>query len=171
MPRSRGSSSAPGHVRARRALLTASALLLPLVATAVAAAEEEPDPGLTALVALPPPPADLVVPLTFPAEPGGRFSDDYTAARSGGRTHCATDVLGPKHSDVYAAVGGTITLMPTVKPSYGYVVNIAGDDGRRRARRCGGRTHPRPWPRRCRRGSSASPFGGPRAPRAPSRWC
>lgn len=76
-------------------------------------------------------PADLVIDLTFPAEKGGRYGDDYTQARSGGRTHCATDILGAKHSDLYAAVSGVITTMPTTKPSYGYLVNLQGDDGRR----------------------------------------
>lgn len=76
-------------------------------------------------------PGDLVVDLTFPAERGGRYSDDYTQPRSSGRTHCATDILGAKHSRVFATVGGTITFMPTTKPSYGYMVSLQGDDGRR----------------------------------------
>ena len=76
-------------------------------------------------------PADLVLDLTFPAERGGRYSDDYYAPRSSGRTHCATDVLGAKHSRLFAAVSGTITSMPTTKPSYGYTVTVQGDDGRR----------------------------------------
>jgi hypothetical protein len=76
-------------------------------------------------------PGDLTIDLTFPAERGGRYSDDYTQPRSSGRTHCATDILGAKHSGIFAAVGGTITSMPTTKPSYGYMVSIQGDDGRR----------------------------------------
>ncbi len=76
-------------------------------------------------------PGGLVVDLTFPAERGGRYSDDYSAPRSSGRTHCATDILGAKHSRVFATVGGTITFMPTTKPSYGYMVSLQGDDGRR----------------------------------------
>lgn len=95
----------------------AVAVAAPLVPTAPAAA----------LVA----PADLVVDIAFPAERGGRYGDDYTQPRSSGRTHCATDILGEKHSDVYAAVTGTISFMPTSKPSYGYMINLQGDDGRR----------------------------------------
>ena len=78
-------------------------------------------------------PPDLVVDLTFPAERGGRYSDDYTQPRSNGRTHCGNDILGAKHSRIYAAVGGTITSMPTTKPSYGYMISVQGDDGRRYA--------------------------------------
>ena len=78
-------------------------------------------------------PADLVVDLTFPAERGGRYGDDYTQPRSNGRTHCGNDVLGAKHSRIFAAVGGTITFMPTTKPSYGYMISVQGDDGRRYA--------------------------------------
>ncbi len=94
--------------------------------------------GATVIVALPAAPAsaevapaELVVDLTFPAEQGGRYSDDYTQARSNGRTHCATDILGLKHSDLYATVGGTISFMPMVKPSYGYMISLQGDDGRK----------------------------------------
>jgi murein DD-endopeptidase MepM/ murein hydrolase activator NlpD len=93
--------------------------------------------ALAAVAGLPAPPAvaatvDAVVDLTYPAERGTRYSNDYTQPRGGGtRMHCATDIIGPKHSEVYAAVGGTITFMPTTKPSYGYMITIAGDDGRR----------------------------------------
>lgn len=102
--------------RARRALALLVAVAAPLVPAAPAAAATAP--------------ADLVVDITFPAEQGGHYSDDYGAARSGGRTHCATDILGVKHSDVYAAVSGTIEYMPTSKPPGGYMISLQGDDGR-----------------------------------------
>lgn len=120
--------------RGRRlaALALGVALALPASPVAAAAVAADEPPATTVTVGpLAVAPADLVIDLTFPAERGGRFSDDFGAGRSGGRTHCAGDILGPKHSDVYAAVGGTITSMPTTKPSYGYVVNVQGDDGRR----------------------------------------
>ena len=83
MPR-RSRASRRAH-RAVGLLVAATATLLPVGPAAAATA-----------------PVDLVVDLTFPAEKGGRYSDDYTQARSGGRTHCATDILGAKHSDLYA---------------------------------------------------------------------
>jgi hypothetical protein len=103
--------------RARTAAVLAAAVIAALVPAAPASAEVAP--------------TDLVVDLTFPAEQGGRYSDDYTQARSSGRTHCGTDILGPKHSDLYATVGGTITSMPMVKPSYGYMISLQGNDGRK----------------------------------------
>lgn len=107
----------PAHRRTRLGLLVAAAVAASLLAAGPAGAAVAP--------------ADLVVDLTFPAERGGRYSDDYTQARSSGRTHCATDILGAKHSGVFAAVGGTITFMPTTKPSYGYMITVQGDDGRK----------------------------------------
>lgn len=72
-----------------------------------------------------------VVDLTFPTQAGGRYGDDYTSPRGGGtRMHCATDILGPKHAGIYAAVGGTITFIPMSKPSYGYMISVRGDDSR-----------------------------------------
>lgn len=107
--------------RLRRALVAAA---LPAAALAGLLAPATPASAATA-------PADLVVDLTFPAERGGRFSDDYTQARSGGRTHCATDILHAKHTDVYAAVAGEITFIPMTKPTWGYMIRLQGDDGRR----------------------------------------
>jgi hypothetical protein len=77
-------------------------------------------------------PWDRTLDITFPALKGSRFTNDYKAPRGGGtRMHCGTDIMGAKHSPIYAARGGKITFMPLVKPSYGYTINIAGDDGRR----------------------------------------
>lgn len=114
--------------RARSAaVVVAAALAASLSPAAPATAEEAapaPAPGVE-------PPADLVIDLTFPADPAGRYSDDYTQPRSSGRTHCGTDILGRKHSALYAAVGGVIEFMPTAKPSYGYMIALRGDDGRK----------------------------------------
>jgi hypothetical protein len=72
-----------------------------------------------------------VVDITFPTDPRATFIDDYDQPRSGGRVHRATDLMGTKHWPVYAAVGGVITFIPMEKPSYGYMISIAGDDGRK----------------------------------------
>lgn len=79
--------------------------------------------------------ADYLAPvdLTFPTEAGVTYSDDYDQPRSGGRRHRATDLLGEKLMEVYAAVGGTVTGMPAPgapEPGYGWSLTIAGDDGR-----------------------------------------
>jgi hypothetical protein len=73
---------------------------------------------------------EQVVDLTFPTDPAVTYIDDYHAPRSGGRVHSATDLMGEKLLPIYAAVGGVITAIPMVKPSYGYMIRIAGDDGR-----------------------------------------
>jgi hypothetical protein len=74
-----------------------------------------------------------VVDLTFPV--GGRVSygDSFDAPRSGDRVHKATDIMAPEGAPIYAAVGGTvewITGLTEKVPSYGYMIRIAGDDGR-----------------------------------------
>ncbi|HUF33165.1 MAG TPA: S-layer homology domain-containing protein [Acidimicrobiales bacterium] len=109
---------APSSARALAGLTLALALGLALMAVPVAPAAAETT-------------IDSVVDITYPAEPGTSFTDDYDDPRGGGRTHCATDIIGPKHSEIYAAVGGTVTFMPMEKPSYGYMIRIAGDDGRK----------------------------------------
>lgn len=74
---------------------------------------------------------DDVVDLTFPTDPSRvTFSNDYDAARSGGRVHMATDLMGPKLTPIFAAVGGTITKMVQVDDQYGYRLTVQGDDGR-----------------------------------------
>lgn len=76
-----------------------------------------------------------VVDLTFPvAGPQSdlRFIDDFLYLRGGGsRLHAATDIMGPKHRPVHAAVGGTIGWIPVSEPSYGWMMDIRGDDGLR----------------------------------------
>jgi murein DD-endopeptidase MepM/ murein hydrolase activator NlpD len=78
-----------------------------------------------------------VVDLTFPvANPGSgvSFIDDFLYLRGGGsRLHAATDVMAPKHRPIHATVGGTILFAPTTEPSYGWMLSIRGDDGRRYA--------------------------------------
>ena len=96
------------------------ATLAPLAATASAATEPEPAPEY-----------DDVVDLTFPTDPTKvTFADWYDAPRSGGRVHMATDIMGPKLTPIYAAVGGVVTKMPLIDDQYGYRLGIKGDDGR-----------------------------------------
>lgn len=75
-----------------------------------------------------------VVDLTFPTDPGVTFIDDYDNGRSGGRVHKATDLMGEKLMPIYAAVGGEVTWAPGAdgegEPSYGFMLTIAGTDGR-----------------------------------------
>jgi murein DD-endopeptidase MepM/ murein hydrolase activator NlpD len=77
---------------------------------------------------------DDPVDLTFPVDGHVTYTDDYDSSRSRG-AHGATD-LG--HPDAYglpvhAAVGGTVSFITGEDgnpPSYGYMIRIAGDDGR-----------------------------------------
>ena len=75
-----------------------------------------------------------VVDLTFPVGGTATYSDSYDAPRGGGtRVHRATDVMAAEGTPVHAAVGGTvkwITGLNEALPSYGYMIRIAGDDGR-----------------------------------------
>jgi hypothetical protein len=95
--------------------------------------------GLLLLLGVPAPTAsansnyEQTVDLTFPVDSFQRYVDDYHHARSGGRTHKATDIMTVYGERVYAAVGGTITFITGITsalPSYGYMITIAGDDGR-----------------------------------------
>lgn len=72
-------------------------------------------------------PPDIV----FPLEGGAVFSDDFGYTRSGGRFHEANDLMAPKITPIIAARGGTVISAPSVEPSYGYMISIAGDDGYR----------------------------------------
>lgn len=74
------------------------------------------------------------VDITFPASPSVKFTDDYHQPRSGGRVHRATDLMGPKGTMLYAARAGTVCFMTgydKVPPSYGVMLTICGDDGRK----------------------------------------
>ena len=80
---------------------------------------------------------DEAIDLTFPVGGPNSFIDDYHFCRGGAncpRRHRATDIMAPYGATVYAAMGGTITFITGLDgnpPSYGYMISIAGDDGRR----------------------------------------
>ena len=92
---------------------------------------------LAALLALPASAEDrydAVIDLTFPVDGPVDYTNDYDSPRSRG-SHGATD-LGRADAyglPVHAAVGGRvsfITGMDDDPPSYGYMISIAGTDGR-----------------------------------------
>lgn len=77
---------------------------------------------------------EQIVDLTFPVEGEQSYIDDYHQCRSGcTRYHRATDIMVAYGQKVYAAVGGKVTWITGLDgnpPSYGYMVTIAGTDGR-----------------------------------------
>lgn len=117
----------------RRLLVAAILAILAGLAPAAGAAEGGAPPEADT----PAPTGDhhQVVDLTFPAPPDVYFSDSYEAPRSGGaRVHKAADLMGEKHSPVYAAVDGEVcyvTGLDGAPPSWGFMLAICGDDGRR----------------------------------------
>lgn len=111
-------------MRARRLPLVFIVLLMVLPLTPAAAVD--PDPGAA-------PGYQQVVDLHFPVGGQTRYGDSYDDARSGGRVHKAADIMAPEGAPVYAAVGGTVTGLTGVDaavPRYGYLLRVAGDDGR-----------------------------------------
>jgi hypothetical protein len=59
------------------------------------------------------------------------MGDWYDAARSGGRVHMATDIMGAKLLPIHAAMSGVVTrISTTAAGTAGYSVTIKGDDGR-----------------------------------------
>ncbi len=76
------------------------------------------------------PPAPTAPPtITFPVQGGATFHDDFGDPRSGGRTHEGNDLMAPKMTPIVAAYGGVVSFAPLAMPSYGYTINIRGDDG------------------------------------------
>lgn len=101
----------------RKLFAVALAALVPLTFVTVSAAEAAAQTH--------------TVDITFPAEEGSSYTDDYSAGRSGGRVHGATDIFNEMGSHVYAAVGGTIGWMPAdAHATAGFAIQIKGDDGR-----------------------------------------
>ncbi len=80
--------------RGRRLLVAPLALLLALGSAAVVAG---------------PAGAAVVKPIAFPVEGTVRYSNDFGAPRSGGRTHEGNDLMGAKMQRLLAAVDGTVT--------------------------------------------------------------
>ena len=75
------------------------------------------------------------VDITFPVAGDNHYRDDFSACRGTNcsRRHGATDIMTPYGTPVHAAMGGEITFITGMDgnpPSYGYMIRIAGDDGR-----------------------------------------
>ena len=60
--------------------------------------------------------------------PSGRFTNDWGAARTGGRRHEGTDLLAAKGTLILAPVGGTFRQHDN-SASAGHAFYLAGDDG------------------------------------------
>ncbi|MBI5038005.1 MAG: VCBS repeat domain-containing M23 family metallopeptidase [Candidatus Kerfeldbacteria bacterium] len=60
--------------------------------------------------------------IIFPVLGDTRFSNDFGAPRSGGRTHEGNDIMGMKHQPLVAAVDGTVHYVAYPEPYYGYAV-------------------------------------------------
>lgn len=102
-------------MRIRVLMIVAMLLLLPVVPAQAAGGYQQ------------------VVDLTFPVSGKVHYSDSFDAGRSGGRVHMAADIMAPEGAPIHAAVGGTVTTITGITeklPSYGYMIRIAGDDGR-----------------------------------------
>ncbi len=134
MPKHATMVSIPTPPRPSRWRAAASVLAVALLAavnplgTSLAAAEE-PAPAPTPS---PAPAYDSVIDITFPTAPPPKTSvgDWYDAARSGGRAHKASDIMGPKLTPIYASRAGKVVRMDTGTSLSGNYVTIAGDDGR-----------------------------------------
>jgi hypothetical protein len=78
---------------------------------------------------------DAAIDITYPVDGPVTYTDDYHAARSGGRVHAGTD-LG--RSDAYglpihAAMAGTVSFITNLDGTThrsGYMIRVTGDDGR-----------------------------------------
>jgi murein DD-endopeptidase MepM/ murein hydrolase activator NlpD len=71
--------------------------------------------------------------LTFPVRGAVSYADTYWAARSEGRTHQATDIMGRKMQRLFAAKQGVVCYITGVgekAPSWGMMLTICGADGR-----------------------------------------
>lgn len=66
--------------------------------------------------------------IIFPVLGGGRYSNDFDAARANG-SHRATDIFAPKMTPLVAATDGVISFVAYPQPNYGFAVLIKGDDG------------------------------------------
>lgn len=99
----------------RLVLLVIALLVMPVLPAGATAADQQ------------------VVDLTFPVGGEVSYTDSFDAPRSGGRVHMATDMMAPEGTPIYAAVGGTVSTITGLTekvPGYGYMIRIAGDDGR-----------------------------------------
>jgi hypothetical protein len=67
--------------------------------------------------------------IVFPVQGLSTYTNSFGDPRSGGRKHEGTDIMAAKMTPIVAAAAGVVTFAPTTEPSYGYVLNVQGDDG------------------------------------------
>lgn len=74
---------------------------------------------------------EVTLDITFPTEPTAAFSDTFDACRSGcSRSHQATDLIGAKHTPLYATTDGRVCRIDEgEEDSYGRHLTLCGDDG------------------------------------------
>ncbi|HET7489831.1 MAG TPA: M23 family metallopeptidase [Acidimicrobiales bacterium] len=67
--------------------------------------------------------------IQFPVQGSVRYSDDFGAPRSGGRTHEGNDLMGAKLQPLLAAVDGRLSFRPDSGGLSGNMVTVTDDDG------------------------------------------
>jgi len=73
---------------------------------------------------------DIVRPITFPVNGDYTYRDDWHEPRGGGtRLHMGNDVIAAKMTPLVAAVDGVISFVARPQASWGYEIEIQGDDG------------------------------------------
>lgn len=98
-------------------------LLVVMLATVLVVGAPAPDASASS--------SSSALDITFPTVRTARFSNDYFAARSGGRTHGATDLFAAAGSPIFAAHGGTVVWAPAnEQSSAGFALWIRDRHGR-----------------------------------------
>ncbi len=67
--------------------------------------------------------------IVFPVLGDARYSNDFGAPRSGGRTHEGNDIIGSKGQPLLSAVDGLVHYVAYPEPYYGYAVFLEDNDG------------------------------------------
>lgn len=67
--------------------------------------------------------------IVFPVIGKTSYSNDFGAARSGGRSHEGNDIMGAKMMPLVAAVDGTVSFVVWPEATYGYMLTIRDSDG------------------------------------------
>lgn len=84
---------------------------------------------LTFLVCIPSTAHAETRPIIFPVIGSVRYSNDFGAPRSGGRTHEGNDLLGFKGQQLISAVDGTIRYVAYPEPYWGYSITLRDTEG------------------------------------------
>jgi len=85
--------------------------------------------SLALFLAAPSARAELVLPIRFPVDGPGTFTDTFNDGRSGGRSHEGIDIMADKMTPVVAAVDGRVRWMTETEASYGWMVVLEDNDG------------------------------------------